>query len=584
MSIRTKMILFISAIMLAGVTVISYIWYRDTKALMDTYLNQTAGDLMQNAYHAFQYILTDTDYMLSMIALNEENIAEPLKIIGEETSENRSQMTYRQLQNKRKIDEYIGSMYGYKYYITGISVVSKDGIEFKVGRTEQDREVLEEFLENMDGGKMQHMVMLPPVAADLARGKSLGEFVVPAVRCIGDGKGGLLGYAVMYFDYSVIEKMFSDSLPAKSIFRVTDEEGNIIFANDMDEKLQDTGAAAVDESNYVYSSYYAQQVGWNFWMAIPADAILDEIKQTFRHTGILFALIYLVLVISGIFFVYRITEKLQRLRNAMMRVAGGELEVVSGISGPDEIGRMGSTFDDMVIRIRRLLDTISKEEKKKREVEMDFLQAQINPHFISNTLNVIAWMAKPYGANNIIHLTNSLTSLLRSVMRKGGQLISVDEELLHVKSYIDIVSYSGSYDFTVDYQIEEGIRNYQTIRFILQPIVENAIQHGIGGNLEEEGQLRIGIFQSEGKLCMEVEDNGCGMTQQQLKLILSGNIRPGNTLNRIGIQNVQERIQLIFGEQYGITYRSEEGQYTKAIISLPLIGKGKEDAYGQRTD
>lgn len=281
-------------------------------------------------------------------------------------------------------------------------------------------------------------------------------------------------------------------------------------------------------------------------------------------------------LLSGLV-VSRSTREITVLKDSMQQVSAGNLSVCYAVRAEDEIGQMGHTFNHMVVRIRELMRRITEEEKQKRLIEMDFLQAQINPHFISNVLNNVVWMAKLQHADNIVPLIHSLNAMLQNVMHRRNDMITLEDELEYVDNYLTIVEYSGSYDFAVEKKISEDAKELYVPRFILQPIMENAIYHGLPGDLSRQGLIRIEAWREDDKLNIVIEDNGEGMTKEQIEAVLSTPAGDRKRFNGIGISNVNARIRLFFGEDFGIRYESSLGNYTKAVLLLPAVdGAGEE--------
>lgn len=233
----------------------------------------------------------------------------------------------------------------------------------------------------------------------------------------------------------------------------------------------------------------------------------------------------------------------------------------------------------MVLRIRELMDRVTEEEREKRRNEMAFLQAQINPHFVSNVMNNVVWMAKIQHADNIIPLVNSLNALLQNVMHQDKELIHLKNELEYVDNYLTIMEYSGSYDFLLKKDVDEDTQSLFIPRFILQPIVENAIYHGMPEDLSRQGRIVISTKIQDDFLKITVEDNGEGISMQKAEDILKKGKQKNRSFNGIGVVNVNQRIRLYFGQPYGLDYESEKGKYTRCILTLPVI---KEDTRWQK--
>jgi sensor histidine kinase YesM len=334
--------------------------------------------------------------------------------------------------------------------------------------------------------------------------------------------------------------------------------------------VDDTIQENKKKSFYVQSHYYAEKAGWDFDMAIPTNAVRGRLYSTMRRTMIIMFVIALIAIASGVFAVYRMTKSLEKLNQAMFDVSQGNLDSRAEVEGKDEIGRMGNIFNQMVDRVKKLLDRISEEEKQKRITEIDFLQAQINPHFVSNTLNTIMWMAKMSKAENIASLTKSLNTLMQSSMRRGSEFIPVYDEIAYTKNYVEIQKYSAFYEFGIEFFIKDDLKSLYTPRFVIQPLVENAIIHGFSENKDNQ-RIEVSIFRTGECLQIEVLDNGKGMKQNQIEEIMNGKRKSKNTYNSIGINNIQERIKLIFGEKYGLSFESVEDEYTKAILLIPVL-------------
>uniref|UniRef100_UPI00136CE0CB sensor histidine kinase n=1 Tax=Clostridium sp. C2-6-12 TaxID=2698832 RepID=UPI00136CE0CB len=238
----------------------------------------------------------------------------------------------------------------------------------------------------------------------------------------------------------------------------------------------------------------------------------------------------------------------------------------------DEVGELGSSFNNMVKEINNLINLVQKEEKSKRIAEMNVLQAQIKPHFMYNTLDTIRWMAEEHNEEDIVEIIEAFTNLLRISLSKGKEMISVQDELNHVQSYLIIQKIR--YEDKLDYEIEfdENILDFEVIKLILQPLVENAIYHGIK---EKRGNGKISITgKIEGNLlCFTVMDNGKGMEEDVLNRINKMLAGVGENKHEIGygIFNVNERIRMIYGDEYGLKYKSVYGEGTIVELRHPII-------------
>lgn len=568
MKIRNKILLTMLTVLLFTGIVITSIWYGTSRSLMNTYLKNMSESTMLDAYHAFEYLLTDTSYMATLIATNEKNIIEPVSSLRPSVLEPGGQWNRGYLDNRRAILDYIKGMNGYKYYISGIAVASNEDCIFSTSHIIQDKAKLYEEILKLDQERLEtSMVMMEPVHLEGLKSTVSSDYVVPAVRGIVDSRGNLSGYVILYFDYGVIDQMFSANLPEGSYFQVVNEQNSLIFSNCGDDMIIFENQPA----GYEYNTFQARNAGWNFHMAIPSHFYIAGIQRTVLLTGGVFAVIILLAGIISVIVVSRVTTEITVLSGQMNQVSAGNLNARYEGKGRDEIGRMGRTFNHMVVRIQELMEKIAQEEKEKRLSEIAFLQAQINPHFISNVLNNAAWMAKLRHAENLVLLLNSLNSLLQNAMHAEEDLIRLSDELDYVDNYLTIMEYSGSYDFYVEKAVDEDTKNLYIPRFILQPIVENAIYHGLPEDLSRQGHIKISARRAQEGLEIAVEDNGMGITGQEIEQMMKGQAKGRSSFNGIGVVNVNERIRLFFGKEYGLNYESEPGQYTRCIFRLPVV-------------
>lgn len=212
--------------------------------------------------------------------------------------------------------------------------------------------------------------------------------------------------------------------------------------------------------------------------------------------------------------------------------------------------------------------------KKKADMEFQILQAQINPHFLYNTLDSIKWLAVIQNVHNISSMTNSLINLLKYNISRNNKTVMLSEELESVKNYVNIQKYRYGDIFEVTYDVNEDLLEYRILKFILQPIVENAIFHGFE-NMEGNCLIKIIARKKDEYLIIEIIDNGIGITNERLEDIQSPNKDKGK-FSGIGLRNIEERIKLYFGEKYGLTIDSKLHEGTHVSLFLPIISNEEE--------
>lgn len=576
MKIRNKMILAVTLVVLLVGMITSGMWYYNSVMTINHYLRDYSNSTMKNTYESIKTVTDNVNYTEVMISNNVDNMVEPLKynqIYGDAREHE-----YDVLQNDRKIDEFISSVYGYKDYLSGIVVFPKeyDGKLYKVGAVTKSEEELYQKIRKLDESKMsQRSVMMFPEPVSRNSSSSM-TYLVPMVKSITDTSGNVYGYIGALFDYQILDEIAKSSMPEGSKLQIVDETGKLVYSNCGKRVLEKPGQNIYKlvKDKAAYNEIEFSQTGWICKMQIPADALIGKINQTIIYILLIYLIILAAAIGLVVYICYRLTKNILVLNNAMQEAATGDLDVRIEIPSGDEIGDMAEVFNNMILQLGDLIDEVKKTEEQKRQTELNFLQAQINPHFLSNVLNTVTWMANIQNEGNIAKLTSSLVELLHSAMRKGREIITVSDELRYIQSYIEIEQYCYVDNFEVIYDIGEGADRLYMPRFLLQPIVENALIHSLNELTDRFGELTITVKQQDDKLLIITRDNGKGMTQEQIDYVLhSSKEKSSKEFSSIGIYNVAERIKLMYGDEcgYGIWFQSEPGEYTEVTLVLPVI-------------
>lgn len=312
--------------------------------------------------------------------------------------------------------------------------------------------------------------------------------------------------------------------------------------------------------------------GWKLVSVVPMKAVVSQYSGTQTYILIIAICLALIFIQLSSFITKKITDPIYRLEKSVRELEAGDLETAIQIGGSEEIRHLGHSIQNMVDQLRQLMHDIVKEQELKRKSELDALQTQINPHFLYNTLDSIVWMIENEKYEGAVTMVTSLARLFRISISKGKSIISVKEELAHAEYYMAIqsVRYKNKFTYTID--ADEKIVQKATVKLILQPMIENAIIHGMAFMDEDDGgHISVRAFEEDGQLIMEVEDNGCGMSEEQIEAIKSKKNR-GKTLGSgIGMGNVHERIKIYFGESYGVAIQSEADEGTLIRINMPLV-------------
>ena len=277
----------------------------------------------------------------------------------------------------------------------------------------------------------------------------------------------------------------------------------------------------------------------------------------------------LMLMLINAFISSRITNPIHELEKSVNAIEAGELDKEVYIGGSYEIRHLGRSIGDMAKRIKMLMQDIVAEHESKRKSEFDTLQSQINPHFLYNTLDIIVWMIENEKKQEAVKVVTALARFFRISLSKGKSIITVRDELEHVRSYLTIQQMRFKNKFSYEIKAGEEVMELACLKLMLQPLVENAIYHGMEF-MDGDGEILVAVERREEDLWIEVRDNGLGMTKEQAESLLGE--KPHISSKRgsgIGVKNVNERIRLYFGEAYGLVIVSEPDEGTAIRIHLP---------------
>lgn len=309
---------------------------------------------------------------------------------------------------------------------------------------------------------------------------------------------------------------------------------------------------------------------WTAHFYIPKRLLSVEGTNIIEATVVLIVVCFFVSLLLIWIFSNTMIRPIQKLNRKMEQVENGDLSVVVQAHAGDEIGLLTKRFGDMLSKINGLIQENYENKIAQQEVELKALQAQINPHFLYNTLSMLRWKSIQAEEQELADIVTALAKFYRTALNKGNQLIAVRDEIANVKAYIDIMRIMRSNSFDVVFEWDEEIFRYETINLILQPLVENAIIHGIGKKKRDRGRLKLtGAVVGE-TIAFTVQDNGVGMHPEQARALLS------NASKGYGLKNVNDRLRLFFGGSAGIRIDSKRHVGTSMRVSFPKKKKPPE--------
>lgn len=326
------------------------------------------------------------------------------------------------------------------------------------------------------------------------------------------------------------------------------------------------GRIKIDGQEYlVNETTVSGQPGWSLAQLVDLETYRAPLGEA-RNRSLLFVLFWFsVFAIAFIGLMFRFTKPLKRLIYAMSRVGLGQLNVEVNVRGRDEMAMLGRYFNRMALQLQSLIAHLSDEQLRKQKAQFQALQAQINPHFLMNTMNSIKWMAILSGSNHVSEMLSKLGKLLNYTMQQQEIIVSIRDELEYLEVYMALqkIRYHDNIELNID--IPEELLDVNIVKFTMQPIVENSIIHGKRFPLA----ITISAQTDSDKLLLEIRDNGEGMDEETIRRIEAQMEEPHAKFSGIGIRNVNERIKLEFGAEYGVSIDSSAGEGVRTIVTLP---------------
>ena len=364
---------------------------------------------------------------------------------------------------------------------------------------------------------------------------------------------------------------------------IMDKKGNIVYhpqqqliysglKSEQTDILTRAGDGTLVKKNVIYSSRSLDNCDWRIVGVSYIDELVTvKVRGAMQILLVMIAFVLVTVFLSSFLLTHMISHPIQSLVKAMKDFeADAEEFSYQPVHGSKEMIALSDSFGHMVGRIQDLMEKVRREEITLRKTELKALQAQINPHFLYNTLDAIGWMCEEERSKDAVEMVNALARLFRISISKGHELIPIGKEVEHARSYLMIQNFRYKNQFTYSFDIEEECLPYLCNKITLQPIIENAIYHGIN-RMVDEGEIRIRIYGEGDDIVFSVSDNGVGMSKEQCGNILKS--EPGDQTG-IGIKNVNDRIKIYFGEEYGITIESEPDEGTCVSIRMPKVEEG----------
>lgn len=386
--------------------------------------------------------------------------------------------------------------------------------------------------------------------------------------------GAREGVNILYMDvdYQKLFTPYAETLISECGLYITDQEGKLVFEESRfsgknqnydltySEFLEQRDRGSAD---YTILCEQSNTTGWTVWLYQPVGLAGESMRPIGVMAGVtilicIFAAVLAYFITSGM-----VSGRIERLTCLMQEVQEGSMDMQVGSNDRDEIGMLYRGFGSMMKRIRTLINEVYLGKITQKEAELKALQAQINPHFLYNTLSLINWKALAAGEEDISRMTLAMSTFYRTALNRGRNVLQVEAELSNTRAYLEIQSMLHDGDFDYEIEVQPEILQCESLNLILQPLVENAIHHGIEEKTDGRGKISVRGWKEDNCVWFMVEDNGVGMEQKVADKILTMESKG------YGVRNVDERIRLCYGEKYAMKVESVVGKGTKMTIHFP---------------
>ena len=382
------------------------------------------------------------------------------------------------------------------------------------------------------------------------------------------------GVNILYMDvdYQKLFTPYAETLISECGLYITDQEGKLVFEESRfsgkNQSYDLTYSEFLEQRNRGSTDYTilceeSNTTGWTVWLYQPVGLAGEAMRPIGVMAGVtilicIFAAVLAYFITSGM-----VSGRIERLTCLMQEVQEGSMDMQVGSDDRDEIGMLYRGFGSMMKRIRTLINEVYLGKITQKEAELKALQAQINPHFLYNTLSLINWKALAAGEEDISRMTLAMSTFYRTALNRGRNVLQVEAELSNTRAYLEIQSMLHDGDFDYEIEVQPEILQCESLNLILQPLVENAIHHGIEEKTDGRGKISVRGWKEDNCVWFMVEDNGVGMEQKVADKILTMESKG------YGVRNVDERIRLCYGEKYAMKVESVVGKGTKMTIHFP---------------
>lgn len=535
------------------------------------------GQVQKNVDYYVLSIERITDYLSC-----NEDVLEYLRVCG--------QLHDKRVQSETKVRKLMTNYINIYSEVSGILIAPESGmyISNEMYRISRDPLKNDEWYKIAVQNAPDMVLISKPIGRNIRHWQNLSsDDVVSVVKCINDpDTGERMGVVCIDMKIDVIKSIIEKLTLGKSGFIfVMDESNEVVYApiNKTVYRIKSSWLQTENDNTLYhlngkeYSIIYNKS-DYSNWYTVGVfytELIPTEVRNLFFIIIIIACIMVVIGVLASTVFTASMSRPVKELQLLMQQAEKGNLNVQFEGGSSEEIIKLGTSFNKMIIKIKDLIEIVYTEQRSKRKAELKTLQQQIKPHFLYNTLDTIQWMAQEHEADDIVEVVEALAKLFRISISRGNEFITLEEEIEHTRNYLIIqkTRYEDKLSYEINY--DRALAKCKVIKLILQPLVENSIYHGIKQKVGN-GHIKLQIYKEHNELLMLVSDNGVGISKKRVNEINSALAEEKNNTNfGYGIFNVNDRIRLFFGDRYGLTFMySKTGAIAK--ITHPIKFNVKE--------
>ncbi len=596
LSIRNKLISTLLVQILIPLVLIGYLSYKNSESI----INDNSANYSRDILNMIQLRLDDYTHNLTNISqdlLYEDKIYTALK------SSTDSDDPIQQYEYENTINSYLKMVVISRSEIRSICIFSNDGKEYYQDDNTKEAGSSADIPYSKMLAKARQMKGKPYIYVVSEDKKAKAIYLV---RQINDRDHfGELGLLVLKIKTELLDEVYQGLTgnlqnimilsPDMDLIASRINDDLSVYSGILSDKINGESGGLIDQKSGLSVSYITlKNTGWKVVAYVTLDELYKDANTLRRNIVMLCAIVILVLTVLTIFIAFDIVKPINRLVKGMKKVQAGEGNVQIKDDRGDELGFLNKAFNEMSSEIDHLVNWVYREQLTRKEAELKALQSQINPHFLFNTLEAINWLAQLNNVPEISDTVSDLSDLMEGSIGRDDRLITIKEEFTYADKYISLQKRRFGDRIELVKNIQPEVNSIKIPRLLIQPLIENAVYHGIE-RIRGKGIITLNAEKFDDFVSIEVIDNGAGMEREDLEQLNERLSMDNDTYFKslsdkrsksIGIENVNRRIKLFYGENYGLNIESEAGKFTKAVVIIPfkINADGEEGFYVQSSD